>query len=163
MSQAESFLARVKDKSTQIVVIGAGYVGLPFAVEAAEAGFDTIAYDVSQEKADLINEGTSYIGDIPSARLAKLVEGGKLRGTTESIIMRNADAIVVCVPTPLNKTKDPDVSMITDAMDTLLAHLRRGQLVVLESTVYPGFTREALREQLERTGLKVGRDIFLAF
>lgn len=159
----QEFLDRVSDKSAQIVVIGAGYVGLPFAVEAAEAGFETIAYDVTKEKTDLINQGKSYIGDISDERVAKLVESGKLRATTESIIMRSADAIIICVPTPLNKTKDPDVSMIMTATEALLGHLRRGQLIVLESTVYPGFTREAMSEQLERTGLKVGRDIYLAF
>ncbi|PIE19941.1 MAG: UDP-N-acetyl-D-glucosamine dehydrogenase [Proteobacteria bacterium] len=159
----EEFLKRVADKSAQIVVIGAGYVGLPFAVESAEAGFETIAYDLSKEKVESVNAGKSYIGDIPDERLSKLVEAGKLRATTESIIMRSADAIIICVPTPLNKTKDPDVSMIMTATEAILGHLRRGQLIILESTVYPGFTREALAEQLERTGLKVGRDIYLAF
>jgi UDP-N-acetyl-D-glucosamine dehydrogenase len=163
MDSIGTFLKRVEDKSAQIVVIGAGYVGLPFAVESAEAGFETIAYDLSEEKIASLNEGKSYIGDIPDERLAPLIEGGKLRGTTESLVMRNADAVIICVPTPLNKTKDPDVSMIMTATEALLSGLRRGQLIVLESTVYPGFTREAMKEQLERTGLRVGRDIFLAF
>ena len=163
MNVVDGFLERVADKSAQIVVVGAGYVGLPFAVEAAEAGFETITYDVDPQKAEAINSGASYIGDISSARLKALVDSGKLRATTESLIMRSADAIIICVPTPLNKTKDPDVSMIMSATEALLGSLRRGQLVVLESTVYPGFTREAMKEQLERTGLRVGRDIFLAF
>lgn len=159
----DEFLERVANKTAQIVVIGAGYVGLPFAVESAEAGFETITYDLDPKKIESVNAGKSYIGDISDERLSKLVNGGKLRATTESIIMRSADAIIICVPTPLNKTKDPDVSMIMSATDALLGHLRRGQLIVLESTVYPGFTREAMSEQLERTGLKVGRDIYLAF
>ena len=159
----DDFLQRVADKTTQIVVIGAGYVGLPFAVASAEAGFETIAFDLAKEKTDSVNAGKSYIGDITDDRLAALVEDGRLRATTESVIMRSADAVIICVPTPLNKTKDPDVSMIMSALDTLLGHLHRGQLIVLESTVYPGFTREVMSEQLERTGLKVGRDIFLAF
>jgi len=159
----EALLNKFKDKSARIAVIGAGYVGLPFAVEAATAGFDTVTYDLSEEKVRLVNEGKSYIGDITDKVLGPLVESGTLRATSDAVVLGGADAIVICVPTPLNKTKDPDVSLIMSAADALLPYLRRGQLIVLESTVYPGFTREMLKPHLERTGFKVGRDIFLAF
>jgi len=159
----EALLNKFKDKTARIAVIGAGYVGLPFAVESASAGFDTVAFDLSAEKVRMVNEGKSYIGDITNEVLAPLVDAGKLRATTDAVVLGGADAVIICVPTPLNKTKDPDVSLIMNAADALLPHLRRGQLIVLESTVYPGFTREMLKPYLERTGFKVGRDIFVAF
>jgi UDP-N-acetyl-D-glucosamine dehydrogenase len=159
----KELLQKIKDKSARVAVIGAGYVGLPFAVESATAGFETVTFDLSEEKVQKVNDGKSYIGDISDEVLAPLVESGKLRATSDSVVLGGVDAIIICVPTPLNKTKDPDVSLIMNAADALLAHLRRGQLIVLESTTYPGFTREVLKPHLERTGYRVGRDIFLAF
>ena len=159
----EALLNKFKDRSARVVVIGAGYVGLPFAVESAMAGFDTVAFDLSEEKVRLVNEGSSYIGDIKDEVLKPLVDGGTLRATADPVVLAGADAVIICVPTPLNKTKDPDVSLIMNAADALLPHLHRGQLIVLESTTYPGFTREMLKPYLERTGFKVGRDIFIAF
>ena len=159
----ESLLQKFKDKKARVVVIGAGYVGLPFAVECASVGFETVAFDVAQDKVRLINEGKSYIGDVANHVLAPLVEAGILRASSDPVVFGWADAIIICVPTPLNKTKDPDVSLIANAATAVLPHLRRSQLVVLESTTYPGYTREILKLQLERTGYRVGRDIFLAF
>ena len=159
----QEMLEKFEDKTARIVVVGAGYVGLPFAVEAALAGFETVACDVDPEKVRQINAGTSYIGDISDEVLGQVVGNGTLRAAADSAVLGGADAIIICVPTPLNKTKDPDISLIMSAAKALLPHLRRGQLVVLESTTYPGFTREVLRPYLERTGHRVGRDVFLAF
>jgi len=159
----DNLLKKFEDKTARVVVIGAGYVGLPFAVESASAGFETVAFDISEEKVNEINAGRSYIGDIPSEVLAPLVEAGTLRAAADPVVLGSGDAVVICVPTPLNKTKDPDVSLIMSAADDLLPHLHRDQLIVLESTVYPGFSREMLAPHLERTGYRVGRDVFLAF
>jgi UDP-N-acetyl-D-glucosamine dehydrogenase len=159
----ESLLRKFKDKSAHVTVIGAGYVGLPFAVEAASVGFETVAFDVSLEKVKAVNDGKSYIGDVPESVLAPLVKAGTLRASSDAAVLGWADAVIICVPTPLNKTKDPDVSLIQSAADALLPHLHRGQLIVLESTTYTGYTREVLKPHLERTGYRVGRDIFIAF
>ena len=159
----EEVLKKFKDKTARVVVVGAGYVGLPFAVESAQAGFETVAYDVSEEKVEQINAGKSYIGDISDEVLAKVVDSGQLRAAADPVVLGSADAIIICVPTPLNKTKDPDISLIMNAAEDILPHLRRGQLIVLESTTYPGFTREVLQPFLERTGYRVGRDVFVAF
>jgi UDP-N-acetyl-D-glucosamine dehydrogenase len=163
LSTAESLQRKFGDKSARVTVVGAGYVGLPFAVEAASAGFETVAYDVSEDKVRQINEGSSYVGDVPDSVLAPLVNDGCLRASSDAAVLGWADAVIICVPTPLNKTKDPDVSLIQSAADALLPHLHRGHLVVLESTTYPGYTREVLAPHLERTGYRVGKDVFLAF
>ncbi len=159
----DTLLQKFEQKTARVVVIGAGYVGLPFAVESARAGFETVAFDISEEKVAEINAGRSYIGDISDEELAPLVEAGTLRGAADPVVLGSGDAVIICVPTPLNKTKDPDVSLIMSAANALLPHLHRDQLIVLESTTYPGFTREMLAPHLERTGYRVGRDIFLAF
>ncbi len=156
-------LDKIDDRSAKIVVVGAGYVGLPFAVESASAGFSTTVFDIAADRVAAVNEGRSYIGDVPTEVLAPLVAAGKIRGSIDPAALGEADAVVICVPTPLRKTKDPDVSMILAAGKAMASQLRSGQLVVLESTTYPGFTREVLREQLEATGLKVGEDFNLAF
>jgi UDP-N-acetyl-D-glucosamine dehydrogenase len=162
-STAENLQQKFRSKSARVAVIGAGYVGLPFAVEAASAGFETVAYDVSKEKVRLVNEGNSYIGDVPNSVLQPLIKGGTLRASSDAAVLGWADAVIICVPTPLNKTKEPDVSLIQSAADALLPHLHRGHLVVLESTTYPGYTREVLAPFMERTGYRVGKDVFLAF
>lgn len=159
----QALFNRIEDNSARVAVIGAGYVGLPFAVEAASAGLETLAFDVDTEKVRLVNSGQSYIGDVPSETLAGLVNSGRLRATNESALLRGADAVIICVPTPLNKTKDPDITAIMAAADALLPNLHRDQLVVLESTTYPGFTREVLSDHLARSGLRVGQDFALAF
>jgi len=159
----ESLLRKFNEKTAHVVVIGAGYVGLPFAVEAATAGFETVCYDVAAEKVRLINEGKSYIGDVPDRVLAPLVQARTLRASSDAAVLGWADAVIICVPTPLNKTKEPDVSLIQRAADAILPHLHRGQLIVLESTTYTGHTREVLKPFFERTGYRVGQDFFLAF
>ena len=159
----QSLINKIEERSARVAIIGAGYVGLPLAVECASAGFETVAFEVDKKKVAQINDGKSYIGDVSDAALAPLVQAGKLRAAADPVSLGNADVLIICVPTPLRKTKDPDVSMIISASEAMLPHLRRNQLVVLESTTYPGFTREVLKAELERTGFKVGRDIALAF
>jgi UDP-N-acetyl-D-glucosamine dehydrogenase len=146
-----------------VVVVGAGYVGLPLAVEIARAGYPTIAYDRSAEKISAINAGRSYIEDVPTAVLGPLVAGGKLKASTDPDVLGKADAVIICVPTPLNKTKDPDNSFILSAAEMMVSRMHPQQLVVLESTTFPGFTREVLLPTLSQGGLKVDSDFFLAF
>lgn len=156
-------LEKIQARQANVVVVGAGYVGLPLAVEVATAGFATVAYDKSEAKVKSINSGESYIGDVPSSLLAPLVSSGKLRASSDADVLTAADAIIICVPTPLNKTKDPDNSYILDAADMIASHMRAQQLVVLESTTFPGFTREVLLPKLSANGLQVGKDFFIAF
>ena len=158
-----SLLDRIKDRSANVVVVGAGYVGLPLAVEIAKAGFSVIAYDRSGEKVSAINAGRSYIEDVPTAVVGPLVTGKKLGASTDPDVLGKADAVVICVPTPLNKTKDPDNSFILNAADMMVSRMHAQQLVVLESTTFPGFTREVLLPKLSQSGLKVDKDFFLAF
>ncbi len=158
-----TLLDRINDRSATVVVVGAGYVGLPLAVEVANAGYNTIAYDRSTAKVDALNAGKSYIEDVPTAVVAGLVNAKKLSGSVNPDVMAKADAIVICVPTPLNKTKDPDNSFILDAADMILPRMHAQQLIVLESTTFPGFTREVLLPRLSSTGLKVDQDFFVAF
>ena len=155
---------RTKEKySVRSGVIGLGYVDLPLAVEMARAGFETVGFDISPEKTESINQGRSYIEDIPENKLAPLVRKGRIRATTDFSELGMVDLISICVPTPLRKTKDPDISYILAAVDQIKRNLRRGQVIVLESTTYPGTTNEAVLPVLESTGLKVGHDFFLAF
>ncbi|MCD6496916.1 MAG: nucleotide sugar dehydrogenase [Deltaproteobacteria bacterium] len=156
-----NFFDKVRSGDVRVVVVGAGYVGLPLAVEMARTGIRVTALDKIQAKVDALNEAHSYVGDVSDASLKELT--GRLDATTDDSVLADADAVVICVPTPLRKTKDPDVSFIMDAAEHVAKHLHPGQLIVLESTTYPGFTREMLRPRLERTGLVVGKDFCLAF
>lgn len=158
-------LTRIRARTAQISIIGLGYVGLPLATEFAEAGFAVIGVDLDQRKVDLLNEGRSYIGDLPSARLALLAASGTLRATARYAEIDPApDAVFICVPTPYTDLKVPDVSYITAAAETIATRLRPGQLIVLESTTYPGTTEELVLPILERgSGLRHGQDFFLAF
>jgi len=158
-----SLQEKIKARSADVVVVGAGYVGLPLAVEIAAVGFSTTAYDKSSEKVSAINAGRSYIDDVPTATLAALVSSGKLAASTDPDVLGKADAIVICVPTPLNKTKDPDNSFIMDAAEMLVPRMRREQVIVLESTTFPGFTREVLLPKLASSGWKPDEDFYLAF
>ncbi len=158
-----TLLGRTEDLSVRVAVVGMGYVGLPLAVVFAEAGIEVVGVDVSTDRMAGLNRGQSYIEDIPDERLAPLVESGKLRGTANFGALADVDAISICVPTPLGKTRDPDMSYIVSATDQVAQHLRVGQVVVLESTTYPGTTREVIQPALERSGLTVGTDVFLAF
>jgi UDP-N-acetyl-D-glucosamine dehydrogenase len=156
-------LQRIKSGEARIGVIGLGYVGLPLAVEFARAGLHVIGYDVDQSKVDSLSAGNSYIPDVASEELAAVVQAGTFRATTDQNELANVDVIDICVPTPLRKTRDPDLSYVVKAIETTAAVLRKGQLVILESTTYPGTTEEVAQPELEAGGLKVGRDFYLAF
>jgi UDP-N-acetyl-D-glucosamine dehydrogenase len=154
---------KIRARSARVGVIGLGYVGLPLAAEFARSGFEVTGFDIDTFKVDDINAGRSYIPDIRSADVAMSVREGRLRATTEMSHLRDMDAIDICVPTPLRKTKDPDLSYVVQAVEAVKAHLRPGQLVILESTTYPGTTDEVVQPALEEQGLKAGVDFYLAF
>jgi UDP-N-acetyl-D-glucosamine dehydrogenase len=154
---------KIASRSLHVAIIGLGYVGLPLATTFAEAGYDVTGIDVDQQKVDLANKGESYISDISSEALQQLVDGGHLRFTTDFAALRDIDAISICVPTPLRKTRDPDISYIISATQQVKDYLHEGQIIVLESTTYPGTTDEVLLPELEASGLIVGKDFFLAF
>ena len=163
MNQAELLRKKVGDRTLVGGVVGLGYVGLPLIVEMARSGYAAIGLDVSERVVRGINAGTSHIQDIPTDQLAPHVKSGKIRATTKSADLAGCDAISICVPTPLGKTKDPDLSYVVSATEAIASVLRPGQLIVLESTTYPGTTRELVLPILEKTGLKVGQDFFLCF
>ncbi len=156
-------LDRIRERTARPGVIGLGYVGLPLAIEFAHAGFHAVGIDVDRRKVDAINAGESYIVDTPSEEIASLIATGRLRATTDFAVIRDLDTINICVPTPLRKTKDPDMTYIVAALGEIKKYLRKGQLVVLESTTYPGTTEELVLPALQESGLKVGQDFFLAF
>jgi UDP-N-acetyl-D-glucosamine dehydrogenase len=160
-----TLLRKIEDRSALLGVIGMGYVGLPSAVAFAEAGFRVVGVDVDAAKVEALNRGESYVEDVPAAHLRPLVAQGRLRASTEYADLRAADAIMICVPTPLRKTKDPDVSYIISAADSIIAQGGggRGKLIVLESTTYPGTTEELILPRLLQNGDRAGRDFFLAF
>ena len=159
----DALLDRIRAKQARVGVIGLGYVGMPLAVELAHAGFTVTGFDVDRCKTDQINAGKSYIPDVPDADLAASVKSGKLNATTDMSQLGTMDAIDICVPTPLRKTKDPDLSYVVLAVEAVAATLRAGQLVILESTTYPGTTDEVVQPMLEDTGLTADVDFFLAF
>ena len=159
----EQIIQLITQKRARIGVVGLGYVGLPLLVEFAASGFRGIGFEVDQQKADQINGGSSYIGDVPDSRVKELVDGSLLQATTDFAHLKGCDAIIICVPTPLRKTKEPDVSYILAAAEEIQKRLRRGQLIVLESTTYPGTTDEVLLPMFEETGLKLDEDFLLAF
>ena len=157
----------VKDKiikrKAKVAVIGLGYVGLPLAVEFARAGFRTTGIDIDKERVKRINEGKSYLLEIASKELSPLVRKERLKATDDYKVLKDIDALCICVPTPLRKTREPDVSHIMDSAKEVARYLRKGQLIILESTTYPGTTREIILPMLQKKGLKVGRDFYLAF
>jgi len=154
---------KIDDRSARVGVVGLGYVGLPLAVELAAAGFEVIGFDIDEEKVRSIEAGSSYIGDISSERLQSVREGDRLQATTDFDRLGEVQVINVCVPTPLTKTKDPDVSFMASAVEEIRDRLNPGDLIILGSTTYPGTTRELFVPVLEETGLKVGQDFSLAF
>jgi len=157
-------ISKLRDRTARISILGMGYVGLPLAVVFAEAGFEVTGVDTVKSKTEGINRGESHIQDVPSEQVARLVESGKLRATTDFSVLKESEAVSICVPTPLRKTGDPDLSFILDAAAELARHVHPGMVIVLESTTYPGTTREILLPQLELTKeLEAGRDYFLAF
>ena len=159
----EQLIKLITDKAASVGVIGLGYVGLPLVVEFARNGFQAVGFEVDQSKADRINAGESYIGDIDSGTVKELVTDKRLRATVDFADLQACDAIIICVPTPLRKTKEPDISYIMAAAEQIKQRLRRGQLVILESTTYPGTTDEVLLPMFEETGLKLDEDFLLAF
>ncbi len=159
----EQLKAKIQAKEATLGIIGLGYVGLPLAVEFAHVGFSVVGFDVDPQKTDLLNQGTSYIQDVPTEDVAKLVEAGKLRGTTDFSGLRDVDTMSICVPTPLRKTKDPDISYIVAVVEEIVKYLHPLQLIVLESTTYPGTTDEVILPELLKTGLEIGKDFLLAF
>jgi len=156
-------LGKIKGKTAKIGIIGLGYVGLPLAVAFAEAAFRVLGFDAQQNRVDWVNKGRSYIVDVDSKALAGVIRKGLLEATTDQSRIREVDAICICVPTPLTKTKDPELSYVIDESEVVSRYVQKGQLVVLESTTYPGTTREVMLPILERSGLKAGRDFYLAF
>ena len=140
----QNFLKQIEQRSITVGVLGLGYVGLPLAVAFAEAGFKVIGLDVNDKRVDRLNSGDSYIADVPTQTLAKQVEAGRLTATTEGRKIAEMDAVVICVPTPLSKTRDPDVSYIMAAAEEVSRHIHPGMLVIMESTTYPGTTEEVL-------------------
>jgi UDP-N-acetyl-D-glucosamine dehydrogenase len=163
MSIAQDLIARAERRDVLFGIVGLGYVGLPLAVELADAGFRVLGFDVQQRVVDGINAGRSHVKDVSDAQLQAVVKAGRLSATTDMLRLAEPDAISICVPTPLSKFKDPDVSFIVAATESVKRTLRRGQAIILESTTYPGTTREILLPALESTGLTVGEDFFLAF
>ncbi len=160
---ANQLKERIIKKTARVGVLGLGYVGLPLAVEFARAGFEVVGIDIQKTKVDAFNGGHSYIKDVPDEVFQPLVESGKLRATTDFSVIRDLDTIDICVPTPLRKTKDPDMSYVVAARDGIAEHIHPGLLVMLESTTYPGTTDELILPKLEESGLKVGKDFFVCF
>jgi UDP-N-acetyl-D-glucosamine dehydrogenase len=154
---------KIRSRRARVGIVGLGYVGLPLAVEFAKAGFAVTGIDVSSAKTERVNAGDSYVGDIPSSVLAPLVEARRLSATTDFSVIADLDTINICVPTPLRKTKDPDMSYIVSACQEIVKHFGAGKLVILESTTYPGTTDEVVLPMLAKSGLEVGRDFFLCF
>jgi UDP-N-acetyl-D-glucosamine dehydrogenase len=159
----EVAVSRFEDRSARVGVLGLGYAGLPLTCCFAEAGFYTLGFDVDRAKVEQLSAGRSYIGHIPAQRIARLVESRRLRPTTDFAQLRECDAAIICVPTPLGEGRTPDLTFVINTATAVAAHLHRGELVVLESTTYPGTTDEVLLPLFERCGLKVGEDFFLAF
>jgi UDP-N-acetyl-D-glucosamine dehydrogenase len=162
-ANTERLLDRIRTRQARIGVIGLGYVGLPLAVEFARRGFDVSGFDVDETKTSEINAGRSYIPDVSEAELTEVVKAGRMRGTTRMSDLGNMDVIDICVPTPLRKTKDPDLSYVVRAVEAVVDALKPGQLIILESTTYPGTTDEVVQPMLESKGLKGDADFFLAF
>jgi UDP-N-acetyl-D-glucosamine dehydrogenase len=154
---------KIRDRKARIGVIGLGYVGLPLAVEFSKEGFDVTGFDVDAWKVAEINAGRSYILDVATEDVAASAKAGRLRATTDMSHLHDMDAIDICVPTPLRKTRDPDLSYVVQSVDAVKAHIKPGQLVILESTTYPGTTVEVVQPALEEKGLKAGKDFYLAF
>jgi len=154
---------KIRDKSAQVGVVGLGYVGLPLAVAFSEAGFRVVGFDIQQKRVDLVNQGKSYIADVSNERLSVMIVNGLLEATTDQSRFREVDVICICVPTPLTKTKEPDLSYVIHESEEIAKYLRPEQLVVLESTTYPTTTKEVILPVLECRGLKVGSDFYLAF
>ncbi len=159
----KELLRKIESKRMKVAIAGLGYVGLPLAVEFARAGFSVIGVDTDKAKVEKLNKGISYVGDVPSVKLKPLVKRKKIIATQDYLILYECDAVIICVPTPLRKTRDPDISYIIDAVDKIVKYGRNCKIIVLESTTYPGTCEEVILPMLQRNGRKVGKDFFLAF
>lgn len=160
----ETLIAKIENKSLKMGVVGLGYVGLPLAVDKAKAGFFTTGFDVQQQKVDMVNNGKNYIGDVVDADLQEIVASGMLKATTDFSFVKDVDFIAICVPTPLDAHQQPDISYVRSSAENIAKYLKRGTMVVLESTTYPGTTEELIRPILENgSGLKCGEDFYLGF
>ncbi|MDN5332060.1 MAG: UDP-N-acetyl-D-glucosamine dehydrogenase [Tepidanaerobacteraceae bacterium] len=160
---AAELIEKIRAKTAKIGVIGLGYVGLPLAVEKAKAGFSVTGFDVQQKKVEMVNLGINYIGDVVDGDLKEVVKSGRLRASSDYDEINNLDAVAICVPTPIDKYKQPDLTYVENTTKEIAKRLHKGMLVVLESTTYPGTTEEVLKPILESTGLKCGEDFFLAY
>ncbi|MCX7922460.1 MAG: nucleotide sugar dehydrogenase [Clostridia bacterium] len=158
-----SLLNKIENKTAVVGVIGLGYVGLPLAVEKAKAGYNVIGFDIQEEKVNMVNEGKNYIGDIVDKDLADIVKKGMLKATSDFSFIKDVDCVAICVPTPLDKYHQPDVSYVVNSTKDISKYMHRGMLIVLESTTYPGTTDEIVKPILEESGLKCGEDFYLAF
>ncbi len=163
MDAVETLRAKIETRTAKMGVVGLGYVGVPLAVEFAKAGFQVTGIDVQESKVERLNRGESYVQDVPGDLLGDLVEQGQFRATTDTSVISELDAIDICVPTPLRKTKDPDMSYIVAATQAIARYCHPGMLIMLESTTYPGTTEELVLPSLEASGLEVGKDFFLCF
>ncbi len=164
MNMKERLLEKIAKRDITVGVVGLGYVGLPLAVEKAKAGFKTIGFDVQEEKVKMVNEGHNYIGDVVNEDLKELVESGMMKATSDFSFVKDVDFIAICVPTPLDKHQEPDISYVKSSAEAISKHLSRDTMVVLESTTYPGTTEELLLPILEEgSGLKCGEDFYLGF
>src|SRR5262245_60797941 len=162
-SLAEQLLERIERRTARVGVVGMGYVGLPLAETFAWGGYPVLGFDIDPDKVAALKRGDSYIGHICPERVAELVGSGRFDATTDAERFRDVDVVIICVPTPLTEAREPDLSYVVATAESLRPHLRPGQLVVLESTTYPGTTQELLRPILEETGLRAGVDFFLAY
>ena len=157
-------IKKIKDKQALIAVIGLGYVGLPLLIRYAESGFNVIGFEIDQIKVDKLNNGKSYIKSIIDSKIQDCLNQGKIfKATTDFSLISDVNAIIICVPTPLDKNTEPDLSFIINTTESIIPHLKKGQVFSLESTTYPGTTEEEILPRLETTGLKVGEDFFLVY
>lgn len=163
MNLERSLAKKIKNHTALVGVIGLGYVGLPLVIRFSEEGFRILGFDIDINKVTMLNKGESYIKHVPAEKISKLRKSGLFEATSDYSRLKETDAILICVPTPLNKNKEPDMSYIEITSDEIAKTLRKGQLVSLESTTYPGTTREILLPKFERQGFKVGKDFFLVF
>jgi UDP-N-acetyl-D-glucosamine dehydrogenase len=164
MNTKQVLLSKIKNKTAVVGVIGLGYVGLPLAVEKAKAGYRTIGFDIQEKKVNMVNKGQNYIGDIVDGDLTEVVKSGMLEATADFSFIREVDCVAICVPTPLDLYRQPDISYVKASTEAIAKHLHKGMLVILESTTYPGTTEELVKPILEEySGLKCGEDFFLAF
>jgi len=159
----QSLEKKLKERKARIAVIGLGYVGLPLAVEQGKAGFTVIGIERKKERVDMVNQGKNYIPDVVDSELEQVVKEGKLRATEHFKVVSEVDVICICVPTPLTRNREPNIQYIEGVTNRLIPHFQRGQLIVLESTTYPGTTEEIILPRLEKSGFRVGRDFYLAY